>query len=96
MTTKQNLAAICSPSMPPNDDAEVTLLDQMKWVTFGHQVDDVLLVSMALLMQCVLQRTRSKDAALDFLAAISLQMAHEIDKDYAALKLDGELSGQKQ
>jgi hypothetical protein len=82
--------------MPPNDDAEVTLLDQMKWVTFGHQVDDVLLVSMALLMQCVVQRTSSKDAALDFWAALSLQAAAEIDRDYDGMRLDGALTGQKQ
>lgn len=81
--------------MATAQDTEVALLDQIKWVTFGHPVDDVLLVSLALLMQCVVQRTKNKDAAIDFWAALSLQTAAEIDRDYEAMRLHGTLSGQR-
>jgi hypothetical protein len=83
MTIAEKSAATCSPQ-----DEEVTLLDQLKWVSFGYSVDDVTVALTILLTEAVVQKTTSKQQALQYLAAAVLRMAEDIERDYEIIKLD--------
>lgn len=84
---------------PPTQahDQEVTLLDQIRWVVAGQQVDDVLTVAMMLLVECVVQKSANKATALKAWDAIYAMMADEIDGGYDNLKskITGVLVGQR-
>jgi len=67
-------------------DQEVCLLDQARWVFAGHHVDDVMVIAVMLLIECVVQKTVCKEAALRALDLTYLKMADRIGMDYADIK----------
>ena len=69
-------------------EQEVSLLDQMKYVTYGHTVGDVMLVAITLLMQATVQRATSKKQALRALDHMYIKMAEEIDANYDLMRAD--------
>lgn len=71
-------------------EQEVSLLDQMKYVTYGHTVGDVMLVAVTLLMQSTVQRSTSKKQALRALDCMYIKMAEEIDQNYELMLADTE------
>ena len=69
-------------------DQEVSLLDQMKYVTYGHTISEVMLVSIIMMQQCLVQRSTSKKQALRALDAFYVKMAEEIDQNYESMRGD--------
>ena len=90
MIIAEKSAPACSP---PVDDAEVTLLDQVKWVTFGFEQADVLIALAILMTETVVATSNSKHEALQNLAALVMSMAQDIDRDYDAIKAAATTSG---
>lgn len=74
-------------------DQEVSLIDQMKYVTYGHTIGDVMLVAIILMQQCLVQRSRNKKQALRALDAFYIKMAEEIENNYEQLRFGGETDG---
>lgn len=90
MIIEAKSAPACSQ---PVDDAEVSLLDQVKWVTFGYDVDDVVVAHAILMTEAVVRKTTSRHDALTFLAACVMRMAEDINRDYEAIKHSATTSG---
>ena len=67
-------------------EQEVSLLDQMKYVTYGHTIADVMVVSVILMQQCLVQRASSKKQALRALDAFYIKMAEDIDQNYESMR----------
>jgi hypothetical protein len=74
-------------------DQEVSLWDQIRFVTYGHSIADVMLVGIVLVEQCLVQRSNSKKQALRALDAFYIKMAEEIDSKYEQLRADGVTDG---
>lgn len=79
------------------DDQEVSLLDQIKWVTYGHPIADVMTIAIAVMQQCIVQMASDKEEALRALDAFHRAMADDIDRSYDDIRIHGALStGMKQ
>jgi hypothetical protein len=90
MIIAEKSAPACSP---PVDDAEVSLLDQLKWVTFGYDPADVFVALAILMTENVVTNTKSKHDALQLLAGTVMRIAEDIDRDYEAIKASVTTSG---
>ena len=71
----------CSPPAAPGDQ-EVTLLDQVRWVTNGYPVADVAVVAQLLLTECCMQNTPDKATALAILDGAHQNMRRQIEGNY--------------
>lgn len=82
-----------SPASSVTSDQEVSLLDQIKYVTYGHPVIDVITIASAIMEQCLVQMSRSREHALQMLDTQYIDMAKRIDHDYDDIRVHGALHG---
>jgi hypothetical protein len=71
-----------SPVSSPPTDQELSLADQIKYVVYGHKLDDVAGCAIGLLMNCVALKADDREDALRILDCVHVEMRKTVARDY--------------
>jgi|RhiMethySRZTD1v2_1073278.scaffolds.fasta_scaffold29685_7 hypothetical protein len=70
------------------DQRAIRLADQVKLACWGHSINDVGAIAVGLLMNVILQKTESKEQALEYVDLTAKKIHEVIARDYDEMMKD--------